>query len=87
MYNLEILQNPYASEDLEAIRTINQENIPEVSDIESIERLKQLIEEGIIFKTNSHVGKNIKVSDLQKDFDALFISSKSSFIRLALTTR
>ena len=44
MYNLEILQNPYASEDLEAIRTINQENIPEVSDIESIERLKQLIE-------------------------------------------
>ena len=44
MYNLEFLQNPYASEDLEAIRTINQENIPEVSDIESIERLKQLIE-------------------------------------------
>ena len=44
MYNLEFLRNPYASEDLEAIRTINQENIPEVSDIESIERLKQLIE-------------------------------------------
>ena len=44
MYNLEILQKPYASEDLEAIKTINQENIPEVSDIESIERLKQLIE-------------------------------------------
>ena len=44
MYDLEILQNPYASEDLEAIRAINQENIPEVSDIESIERLKQLIE-------------------------------------------
>jgi len=44
LYNLEILQKPYASEDLEAIKTINQENIPEVSDIESIERLKQLIE-------------------------------------------
>ena len=44
MYNLEILQNPYASEDLEAIRKINQENIPEVSDIESIERLMQLID-------------------------------------------
>ncbi len=43
MYNLETLQNPYASEDLEAIRLINQENIPEVSDIESITRLKQLI--------------------------------------------
>ena len=44
MFNLEILQSPYASEDLEAIRKINQENIPEVSDIESIERLMQLID-------------------------------------------
>ena len=44
MYELEILANPLALSDLEAIRAINQENIPEVSDIESIERLKQLIE-------------------------------------------
>ena len=44
MYILVFVQYAYASEVLEAIRTINQENIPEVSDIESIERLKQLIE-------------------------------------------
>jgi len=37
-------------------------------------RLKQLIEEGVIFKTNSHVGKSIKVSDLQKKFDALLLT-------------
>ncbi len=43
MNSLEILENPLALTDLEAIRTINQENIPEVSDIESIERLQQLI--------------------------------------------
>ena len=44
MYELEILANPLALSDLEAIRAINQENIPEVSDIESIERLQQLID-------------------------------------------
>jgi len=44
LYELEILVNPLALSDLEAIRTINQENIPEVSDIESIERLQQLID-------------------------------------------
>ena len=44
MYELEILTNPLTLSDLEAIRTINQENIPEVSDIESIERLQQLID-------------------------------------------
>ena len=44
MYELEILTNPLTLSDLEVIRTINQENIPEVSDIESIERLQQLID-------------------------------------------
>ena len=44
MYKLEILESPLALSDLEAIRAINQENIPEVSDIESIERLQQLID-------------------------------------------
>ena len=43
MYHLEILHKPYSAEDLEAIRGINQANIPEVSHIESIDRLKQLI--------------------------------------------
>ena len=43
MYHLEILHKPYSAEDLEAIREINQANIPEVSHIESIDRLKQLI--------------------------------------------
>jgi len=36
-------------------------------------RLKILEEEGIIFKTNAHVGVNIDAKQLQKDFDAVVL--------------
>ncbi len=36
-------------------------------------RLKILEEEGIVFKTNSHVGINIKANDLKKEFDAVIL--------------
>ena len=73
MYDLEILQDPYASEDLEAIRAINQENIPEVSDIESIERLRQLIEWSshlIIVRGSEIVGFIILMQENQ-DYESL----------------
>ena len=37
-------------------------------------RLQQLIEEGIIFKTNCEVGENVSIKDLRKDFDALLLT-------------
>ena len=42
-------------------------------------RLKQLIDEGIIFKTNCYVGENIKVNELKKDFDALLFTVVRAF--------
>lgn len=36
-------------------------------------RIAILEEEGIIFKTEAHVGKNIKADDLKKDFDAVLL--------------
>jgi len=36
-------------------------------------RVTILEEEGIIFKTEAHVGKNIKADDLKKDFDAVLL--------------
>ncbi len=36
-------------------------------------RLKILEEEGIVFKTDAHVGVNIKASDLKKEFDAVLL--------------
>ena len=36
--------------------------------------LQQLIEEGIIFKTNCEVGENVSIKDLRKDFDALLLT-------------
>ncbi len=37
-------------------------------------RLEQLEAEGVKFKTNAHVGDNISVDDLKKDFDALLLT-------------
>ena len=37
------------------------------------QRIKQMEVEGVTFKVNSQVGKNIKGSDLKKDFDAIAI--------------
>ncbi len=73
MYDLEILQDPYASEDLEAIRAINQENIPEVSDIESIERLRQLIEwsSHLIIIRGSEIAGFIILMQENQDYESL----------------
>jgi len=37
-------------------------------------RMQQMIAEGVIFKTNTHVGKNISVDDLRNEFDALILT-------------
>ncbi|MFK7816492.1 MAG: glutamate synthase subunit beta [Gammaproteobacteria bacterium] len=37
-------------------------------------RMKQMIAEGVTFKTNTHVGENISVSDLRNNFDALVLT-------------
>jgi glutamate synthase (NADPH/NADH) small chain len=37
-------------------------------------RLKQMTAEGVKFVTNAHVGVNISVSDLQRDFDAILLA-------------
>tara|TARA_B100001175_G_scaffold266780_1_gene237559 strand:- start:836 stop:1333 length:498 start_codon:yes stop_codon:yes gene_type:complete len=73
LYDLEILQDPYASEDLEAIRAINQENIPEVSDIESIERLRQLIEwsSHLIIVRGSEIAGFIILMQENQDYESL----------------
>ena len=44
MYQLEILQYPYSDTDLKDILAINQANIPEVGNIDSINRLNNLID-------------------------------------------
>ena len=44
MYKLEILHHPYNLNDLEEIFAINQANIPEVGNIDNIDRLKRLID-------------------------------------------
>ncbi len=36
-------------------------------------RIKILEEEGIVFKTDAHVGKNVKADDLKKEFDAVLL--------------
>jgi glutamate synthase (NADPH/NADH) small chain len=37
-------------------------------------RLEQLDVEGVIFKTNAHVGDNVSVDELRQDFDALLLT-------------
>ncbi len=44
-------------------------------------RLKVLEEEGIIFKCNVHVGKDIKADDLNKDFDAVVLCGGATIRR------
>ncbi len=36
-------------------------------------RLKLMEEEGVIFKPNSHIGQDISIKDLQKEFDAIVL--------------
>lgn len=44
-------------------------------------RLKVLEEEGIIFKTNAHVGVNVNAQQLQKDFDAILLCGGATIRR------
>ena len=37
-------------------------------------RMQQMQAEGVVFKTDAHVGVNISVEDLRKDFDALILT-------------
>jgi len=37
-------------------------------------RLEQMAAEGVIFKTNAHVGESIPASDLRKEFDAILLT-------------
>lgn len=37
-------------------------------------RMQQMLAEGVTFKTNSHVGKNVPVDELQNEFDALILT-------------
>ena len=37
-------------------------------------RLDQMSQEGVVFQTGAHVGKNVPVEDLRKDFDAILLA-------------
>ncbi len=44
-------------------------------------KVKIMEEEGVVFKTNSDVGKNIKISQLKKEFDSVILACGSSNAR------
>ena len=37
-------------------------------------RLDQMLQEGVVFQTGAHVGKNVPVEDLRREFDALLLT-------------
>ena len=37
-------------------------------------RIDQMLQEGVIFQTGAHVGQNVPVEDLRRDFDALLLT-------------
>jgi glutamate synthase (NADPH/NADH) small chain len=37
-------------------------------------RLHQMRQEGVVFQTGAHIGKNVRVEDLRRDFDALLLA-------------
>jgi glutamate synthase (NADPH/NADH) small chain len=37
-------------------------------------RLRQMDKEGVVFQTNAHIGVNVPVADLRKDFDAIVLA-------------
>lgn len=57
--------------------------IPEFKMEKSIldRRLAIMEEEGIVFKTNANVGVNVKVADLQRDFDAVVLAGGATLAR------
>ena len=44
-------------------------------------RLTQMLEEGVVFQTGAHVGKNVPVEDLRRDFDALLLTGGAELPR------
>jgi len=44
-------------------------------------RLEQMETEGVIFKTNAHVGKNVSIKYLKKEFDALLLTGGATNAR------
>ncbi|MDQ4141170.1 MAG: glutamate synthase subunit beta, partial [Bacteroidota bacterium] len=44
-------------------------------------RLKVMEDEGVVFKTNSNVGENIKVADVMRSFDAVLLTGGSTIPR------
>ncbi|MCH8080399.1 MAG: glutamate synthase subunit beta [Proteobacteria bacterium] len=44
-------------------------------------RLEQMESEGVIFKTNAHVGKNVSIKYLKKEFDALLLTGGATDAR------
>jgi len=44
-------------------------------------RLEQMAEEGVIFKPNSHVGKDIDANDLKQEYDALVLTGGATLRR------
>ena len=47
-------------------------------------RVNVLVEEGIIFKTNVHVGKTIDANELKSEFDAVVLCGGATVKRLSL---
>ncbi|MEX2353099.1 MAG: glutamate synthase subunit beta, partial [Gammaproteobacteria bacterium] len=37
-------------------------------------RLEQMLTEGVEFRTNAHIGENVRVEDLQKEYDAIVLA-------------
>jgi glutamate synthase (NADPH/NADH) small chain len=37
-------------------------------------RLDQMLQEGVVFRTGAHVGKNVPVEDLRREFDAILLT-------------
>ena len=44
-------------------------------------RLEQMRGEGVVFQTNAHVGANVPVEDLRKDFDAILLAGGAEYPR------
>ena len=44
-------------------------------------RIEQMSAEGVEFRPNSHVGQNVKVEDLRKEFDAILLSGGAEWAR------
>ena len=44
-------------------------------------RVKQMEEEGVVFKTNQNVGENVKPDDLMNEYDAVILAGGAEWPR------